>query len=121
MKKIGVLMGIMGIFAGFGASASAAAYYDTGVTYGVSYGSGCNVAITRTLSVGDNNDNVSVLQQLLARSGYLNTSANGNFGPATRAAVKSFQWDNGIPATGVVGELTRNAINERLCDPTSLG
>ncbi len=53
---------------------------------------------------------------MLKHGGYLYVTPNGYFGPSTKSAVKRFQSANGISATGMVGELTRNAVNERLCD-----
>ncbi len=37
----------------------------------------------------------------------------GNFGPCTARAVKSFQEKYGLPASGTVGELTRQKLNEK--------
>ncbi|MEI7777627.1 MAG: peptidoglycan-binding domain-containing protein [bacterium] len=66
---------------------------------------------------------VSFLQQFLFQKGYLGTSTDivanikeGNelklsiFGAYTLAAVKKFQKDNNVPATGTVGPLTRSKI-----------
>lgn len=37
----------------------------------------------------------------------------GSFGPCTARAVKSFQEKYGLPASGAVGELTRQKLNEK--------
>jgi peptidoglycan hydrolase-like protein with peptidoglycan-binding domain len=36
---------------------------------------------------------------------------NGNYGPATRAAVTAYQAANGLPTLGIVGPRTRAALN----------
>ena len=41
------------------------------------------------------------LQQALAREGYLKAEPNGNFGPATKAALRKFQIANGLPQGGL--------------------
>lgn len=66
--------------------------------------------ITGTLSIGMRSDEVRALQQTLNRKGII-VSTTGYFGPQTLAAVKRFQKQNNIPETGVVGELTKNALN----------
>lgn len=109
--KTGIKKGIVacGVFIGTIAF-SQAAYFET------SPAPTCETSITRYLGVGSENDDVYTLQTVLARAGYLNVTPNGHFGPSTKAAVKAFQSDNGLPTSGVVGEATRNAINERACD-----
>lgn len=109
MKKIILIAGVLGIFAGSTAITSAG-YFNTSPI------SRCNISITSQLQTGSENEDVYTLQSLLSRAGYLNANPNGYFGPATKSAVKRFQRDNGISATGYVGEMTINAINERLCD-----
>lgn len=109
MKKIIAIIGFLGVVAS-GTSLVSAGYFETSPVFR------CDVSITRTLQVGSYGDEVYTLQEFLARAGYLQANPNGNFGPATRSAVRSFQYDNGISATGSVGEATRNALNERLCD-----
>ncbi|MES2215730.1 MAG: peptidoglycan-binding domain-containing protein, partial [Patescibacteria group bacterium] len=71
------------------------------------------------LSFGDSdsykNAQVTVLQKFLGAFGYLSAPANGNFGPSTLAAVKSFQSRNTLPSTGTVGPLTRSTIQKLSC------
>ncbi len=105
-RKSLLALGFFGILA----NTANAAYFDTTPAYR------CDVQITRTLQVGSTGVEVTVLQNFLNRTGDLTATPNGNFGPATRTAVRSFQSDNGLSATGAVGEATRNAINERMCD-----
>lgn len=58
---------------------------------------------------------VSDMQFFLSERGYLKADPTGYFGQATLAAVKAFQGDNGITTNGVVGPLTRAAMNQISC------
>lgn len=58
---------------------------------------------------------VTLLQNYLYSVGYLSATPNGNFGPATYAAVKQFQSVSGISMTGNVGPLTRVALKIKTC------
>jgi peptidoglycan hydrolase-like protein with peptidoglycan-binding domain len=54
----------------------------------------------------------TTLQTLLLQLGYTGVgNADGNFGPATTAAVKQFQTDKGLPVTGTVDQATWNALS----------
>jgi peptidoglycan hydrolase-like protein with peptidoglycan-binding domain len=101
-----VALGFFGILA----TTASAAYFDYAPA------PKCDVQITRQLSNGSEGVEVTVLQNFLNRAGLLSATPNGHFGPATTAAVRAFQYQNGISATGTVGPMTRNAINERMCD-----
>jgi len=70
----------------------------------------------RTLALGDNGDDVKALQLALITLGYScgKWGADGEFGLATRNAVKAFQKDAGLTVDGVAGSQTFKAINERL-------
>jgi hypothetical protein len=57
------------------------------------------------LRQGDNLPTVGVLQKLLNRAG-ASLTADGAFGPLTKAAVQNFQRPRGLSADGVVGENT---------------
>lgn len=109
MKKIIAIGGFLGFFASQ-VIFSSAAYFDTTPVVR------CQTQITKTLQIGSENSDVYVLQNMLINSGFLNASPNGYFGRQTLTAVRAFQADNGIALTGSVGESTRNAVNERLCD-----
>jgi putative chitinase len=57
------------------------------------------------LKIGDNNENVKLMQQKLGIE-----PAVTNFGPKTEAAVKAFQAANGLTPDGIVGPSTWNKI-----------
>jgi len=57
------------------------------------------------LRKGDNGENVKMLQLKLRKAGFP-CGADGEFGPKTELAVKSFQTKNKVPVDGVVGKLT---------------
>ena len=46
------------------------------------------------------------IQQALKNAGYYQGSLDGKIGPATRAAIKAFQADNGLGTDGVCGRKT---------------
>jgi peptidoglycan hydrolase-like protein with peptidoglycan-binding domain len=108
MKKIIAIAGFIGIFASTTFNVSAGYFNSAPVSV-------CDSQITSTLRIGSENNEVYVLQQILANEGFLNTSPNGYFGRQTKYAVQSFQMNNGISATGVVGYQTREALNESAC------
>jgi peptidoglycan hydrolase-like protein with peptidoglycan-binding domain len=60
----------------------------------------------RTLKLGDDGRAVVVLQRAL-RAGGGSLMVDGDFGPQTRDAVRAFQRNNGLRATGRVNERTR--------------
>jgi hypothetical protein len=70
-------------------------------------------AFTALLQFGFGGAQVLQLQQLLQCLGYFpeTVAPNGNFGPATLAAVKAFQSGSGIDPVGYVGPATRGALN----------
>jgi peptidoglycan hydrolase-like protein with peptidoglycan-binding domain len=65
------------------------------------------------LTVGSTGSDVVALQTALINSGYSiaaissGAASKGYFGSQTKAAVMKYQANNGIPATGFVGPLTR--------------
>jgi peptidoglycan hydrolase-like protein with peptidoglycan-binding domain len=109
MKKIIAIIGFFGLFASQMVTSSAAYFNSAPIVR-------CDVQITKTLQRGSENNDVYILQKMLVNAGFLNATPNGYFGYQTQAAVRNFQFNNGIRPTGTVGEVTRNAVNERLCD-----
>jgi hypothetical protein len=67
------------------------------------------IQLTRVLSEGMSGNDVSALQVRLQRFGLL-SSADGQFGPVTAEAVRTFQSNNGLPATGVADRATLAAL-----------
>lgn len=73
-----------------------------------------NAAVSYT-HVGMSGDTVEALQSKLTKLGYVLGKVDGNFGPATQAAVKHFQADHKInPVDGIVGPVTLTAIEKEL-------
>ena len=62
------------------------------------------------LKKGSSGDAVKALQQNLIQLGYLTGEADGQFGSATKRAVRAFQAANGLSADGSAGEKTLSAI-----------
>ena len=61
-------------------------------------------------SVGDSGSEVASLQRKLKKMGYLDDEADGIYGGNTAAAVKAFQNDEGMTATGMVNGDTLSRI-----------
>jgi len=69
------------------------------------------LSLTKKLYPGSRDAQVLILQQLLASRGYLDASLlSGVFDTQTTEAVKKFQADAHVPATGIVGTLTQKAL-----------
>ena len=60
----------------------------------------------RVLRKGATGEDVALLQQALIGLGYLDGSADGQFGPGTQSAVMQFQAVNGLSADGIAGAKT---------------
>lgn len=67
-------------------------------------------SIGNSLREGAKSDAVKALQKRLKSLGYLDGSADGSYGAATKAAVTAFQQQNGLNADGVAGTSTLNRI-----------
>ncbi len=61
------------------------------------------------LTLGDRGPEVRALQRKLNQLG-ADLDEDGDFGPATRAAVIAFQAARGLPSTGVVGPQTKSVL-----------
>ncbi|HEY3446109.1 MAG TPA: peptidoglycan-binding protein [Myxococcales bacterium] len=77
----------------------------TSSTSGTSQSSGNPV-----LKVGSSGSAVADLQRRLAAAGFSPGPADGQFGPKTDAAVRSYQRANGLSADGVVGNQTWSSL-----------
>ncbi len=79
-------------------------------------------AVPNGIALGDQNDNVTQIQKLLNKYGYL-ASANitGYFGEVTEKAVKNFQSANGLSSDGSVGVMTMAKLTGGNARPYSAG
>ncbi len=68
------------------------------------------------LRLGSNNDEVTLLQKNLNKLGY-QIDIDGDFGPQTEKAVKSFQYLNWLSVDGIVGPKTKAEIEKKLNQP----
>ena len=66
---------------------------------------------TKTLRMGSTGDEVKELQKLLNSLGFDCGPVDGKFGIKTKQAVMKFQAANEIKVTGIVGIITRAALN----------
>ena len=67
---------------------------------------------TLNLKYGSTGNEVTELQKILVKDGYLTATPNGNFGPATEKALKEYQKTNGLNSDGTVGPATRKVLNK---------
>lgn len=68
---------------------------------------------SNTLRAGSSGTSVTELQSKLAHLGYT-LEPDGSFGPATKAAVASFQRDHQLTPDGVVGPMTRRTLDDQV-------
>jgi peptidoglycan hydrolase-like protein with peptidoglycan-binding domain len=73
------------------------------------FGPAAGPAPDPVLSLGDRGPEVRELQQRLNGAG-ASLRIDGDFGPATEAAVKAFQQANGLTVDGIVGPATREKL-----------
>ena len=66
---------------------------------------------TQNLAEGSSGEAVRQLQIKLKSLGFFTATATGYFGPITKTAVIKFQSSNNISPIGIVGPLTRAALN----------
>ncbi len=71
---------------------------------------------TATLYWGSTGQEVREAQRRLKNWGYYDGAVDGIYGPKTFSAVKKFQTNNGIAATGTVGPQTRAALGMPAAD-----
>lgn len=89
----------------------------TAQTYPYVSGAKCT-AITKDLSLGSRNSEVTTLQNFLVSQNYPGGGAwmiTGYFGQATAQAVRNFQGQQGLPSTGTVDSSTRTAVARVTC------
>lgn len=70
------------------------------------------VASASSFRLGDQGNEIAEIQAALANQGY-DVTADGDYGPATAAAVQAFQSANGLDNDGTVGSLTYQALMGR--------
>ena len=78
------------------------------------------VAFASAFRIGDQGSEVAEIQGQLASLGY-DVAADGDFGPATAEAIKSFQSSRGLDADGLVGPTTYTALMGRSLPEVSRG
>ena len=71
----------------------------------------CHTFVT-PMKNGSKFGEVAKLQELLNSKGFSTGVADGLFGPKTLNAVKAFQNSNGLGSDGIVGPITRSALNK---------
>ena len=59
---------------------------------------------------GATDSNVSQIQSALSRAGYYSGPVDGSLGPETRNALRRYQRDRGLTATGRIDRATINAL-----------
>jgi len=62
---------------------------------------------------------VKAIQEKLIALGYLDGTPDGAYGPSCAAAVRKFQQENGLPATGEADENTQKKLAERYSEKQS--
>jgi hypothetical protein len=62
------------------------------------------------LLYGDIGPRVSALQEALIAAGFLEDSADGEYGPATVEAVMNFQFSQNVPVDGIAGPNTHELL-----------
>ena len=74
---------------------------------------------TRNLSRGDTGNDVKYLQWGLGKLGYDCGTIDGDFGPATESALKSFQRNNRLDVDGIFGKVSLSKMKELLNPPAN--
>ena len=68
--------------------------------------------VRKNIKMGDEGDDVKVLQQTLNQVGNYGLVVDGIFGSKTKAAVLDFQQKNGLDADGICGPITSGKLDE---------
>ncbi len=85
-----------------------------GAVLGASTSTVEDAEFTRNLKLGLWGDDVSALQRRLAALGFYTGPITGYYGALTESAVKAYQEHFNLPATGLVGTLTREQLNDKV-------
>ena len=89
---------------GYGYPYGPYSYYDNGY-YDDQY-----AANDQQYENGNGDSTVSQVQSALARQGYYHGAIDGSVGPATRNAVRRFQRNHGLDATGEINRSVLDAL-----------
>lgn len=81
-------------------------------------GSGARQYSESVMKLGDQNDDVTKLQNRLKELGFFTGDATGFFGAKTQNAVLAFQADRDLNQDGTVGAMTLSALYEEQAAPT---
>lgn len=71
---------------------------------------GRKIKVQRVLKYQTTGPDVALLQMKLKDLGYLNSRADGIFGKVTEEAVRNFQGEHGLEATGIVNKSTLDLL-----------
>ncbi len=77
-------------------------------------GSSAPSAVTRTLSVGKEGEDVYWLQMKLKELGFYNGTVTGQYREGTKAAVKAYQRARGLSADGTAGKVTLQTLYDEV-------
>ncbi|MCR5030700.1 MAG: C40 family peptidase [Selenomonadaceae bacterium] len=81
---------------------------------------GAPAAQAAAFQVGDQGGEVAEIQEALSNLGY-DVTPDGDFGPGTAAAVRSFEAERGLETDGVVGPVVYQALMGRAIPEVSRG
>ena len=77
----------------------------------------CAVTALASFQCGDDGQEVLSIQKRLVELNYSIKSIDGDFGPETENAVRSFQTDRGLEVDGIVGSATYRALMNKEMPP----
>lgn len=77
----------------------------------------CTVTALASFQRGDDGQEVLSIQKRLVELNYSIKSIDGDFGPETENAVRSFQTDRGLEVDGIVGSATYRALMNKEMPP----
>jgi peptidoglycan hydrolase-like protein with peptidoglycan-binding domain len=81
-----------------------------------------NVPATRGAAQELSTNDMKLVQQRLQERGYNPGTINGTADDTTRAAIRKFQQDHGVPVTGTIDERTANQLGFQYSkNPTTRG